>query len=187
MVASGSSTAAEGLGVDSSRRVLWTGEKGQPATAQPVAQPHPCPRQPPLDRAHRTTELRRGLSVIAARDVKRKWIKSIIVKAGLDLTPAAACLLLRAQGHRLDVQGDLDESAGPESPESPVAIAAAPVLAAALAVAATAASPVSPVSPDSPDSASPPMANAVPRIAELVAAEFGPGRGESIKLVNKED
>jgi EmrB/QacA subfamily drug resistance transporter len=43
------------------------------------------------------TEILRGLAVLADRDVRRRHIASIVTRAGLDLTPAAAWLLVRLE------------------------------------------------------------------------------------------
>jgi EmrB/QacA subfamily drug resistance transporter len=40
-------------------------------------------------------ELRRGLAVLADRDVQRQWIADVVSRAGLTLTPAAAWLLVQ--------------------------------------------------------------------------------------------
>jgi EmrB/QacA subfamily drug resistance transporter len=50
-------------------------------------------------------ELLRGLAILADRDVQRSYIAGIVARAGLDLTPAAAWLLLRiAEDPAIDVQ-----------------------------------------------------------------------------------
>jgi DNA-binding MarR family transcriptional regulator len=43
------------------------------------------------------SQLLRGLSVLADRDVQRRHIEQIVARAGLDLTPAAAWLLVRIE------------------------------------------------------------------------------------------
>src|SRR5690349_5734582 len=45
-------------------------------------------------------ELLRGLAVLADRDVRRRYIASIVTRAGLDLSPAAAWLLVQIERER---------------------------------------------------------------------------------------
>jgi hypothetical protein len=50
------------------------------------------------------TELRRGLSVLAQRDTKPRSVQAVLDKAGVKLSPASACQLLRAgEDFRLDI------------------------------------------------------------------------------------
>jgi EmrB/QacA subfamily drug resistance transporter len=54
------------------------------------------------------TELLRGLRILADRDVQRAYIEGLVTRAGVDLLPAAAWLLLRLQE---DPATDIDELA----------------------------------------------------------------------------
>ncbi len=55
--------------------------------------------------ADASMELLRGLAILADRDVQRSYIAGIVALAGVDLTPAAAWLLLRiAEDRSLDIR-----------------------------------------------------------------------------------
>jgi hypothetical protein len=43
------------------------------------------------------SQLLRGLSVLADRDARRQYMTAVVRAAGLDLSPAAAWLLLRLE------------------------------------------------------------------------------------------
>jgi hypothetical protein len=62
----------------------------------------------PADRSS-ANELRPGLSTIARRDTKEAAIQRIIADAGIDLNPAAACLIVRS--HEGEIRADSSKSA----------------------------------------------------------------------------
>lgn len=62
-------------------------------------------------------QLLRGLAVLADRDVRRRYIASIVTRAGLDLSPAAAWLLIQIERER-DVDVNELGRRGKVKPES---------------------------------------------------------------------
>lgn len=58
--------------------------------------------------ADATDELRRGLAVLADRDVQRAWIAGIVARAGLALSPAAAWLLIQLDRRGASAAADVD-------------------------------------------------------------------------------
>jgi DNA-binding MarR family transcriptional regulator len=73
------------------------------AAASSVRQEAGAPFSMPPD-GDPADELLRGLGILANRDVQRSYVEGIVRRAGLDLSPAAAWLLLRLQDEpELDV------------------------------------------------------------------------------------